>query len=74
MKRHAGLALQMSDSELLTIAIAAQWRVGVRNRAGYSAHAQLVNHAEDAQASQACGIYGRFCLLAALGRRRCATL
>ena len=29
MKRHAGPALQMSDSELLTIAIAAQWRVGV---------------------------------------------
>ena len=29
MKRHAGPALQMSDSELLTIAIAGQWRVGV---------------------------------------------
>ena len=29
MKRHAGPALQMSDSELLTISIAAQWRVGV---------------------------------------------
>ncbi len=29
MKRHAGPALQMSDSEVLTIAIAAQWRVGV---------------------------------------------
>ena len=29
MKRHAGPALQLSDSEVLTIAIAAQWRVGV---------------------------------------------
>ena len=29
MKRHVGPALQMSDSEVLTIAIAAQWRVGV---------------------------------------------
>lgn len=29
MKRHAGPALQMSDSEVLTIAIAAQWRTGV---------------------------------------------
>ena len=28
-KRHAGPALQMSDSEVLTVAIAAQWRVGV---------------------------------------------
>lgn len=29
MKRHPGPALQMSDSEVLTLAIAAQWRVGV---------------------------------------------
>lgn len=29
MKRHAGAELQMSDSEVLTLAIAAQWRVGV---------------------------------------------
>ncbi len=29
MKRHAGPALKMSDSEVLTIAIAAQWTVGV---------------------------------------------
>ena len=29
MKRHAGPALQMSDSEVLTVAIAAQWRAGV---------------------------------------------
>ncbi len=29
MKRHAGPALQMSDSEVLTLAIAGQWRVGV---------------------------------------------
>ncbi len=28
-KRHAGPALQMSDSEVLTVAIAGQWRVGV---------------------------------------------
>ena len=29
MERHAGPALQLSDSEVLTIAIAAQWTVGV---------------------------------------------
>ena len=29
MKRHPGPALQMSDSEVLTVAIAAQWRAGV---------------------------------------------
>ncbi len=29
MKRHPGPALQMSDSEVLTVGIAAQWRVGV---------------------------------------------
>ena len=29
MQRHAGPALQMSDSEVLTIAIAGQWREGV---------------------------------------------
>ncbi len=29
MKRHAGPSLQMSDSEVLTVAIAAQWRDGV---------------------------------------------
>jgi hypothetical protein len=29
MKRHAGAAVQMSDSEVLTLAIAGQWRVGV---------------------------------------------
>jgi hypothetical protein len=29
MQRHAGAELQMSDSEVLTLAIAGQWRVGV---------------------------------------------
>ena len=29
MERHAGPALQLSDSALLTIAIAAQWTIGV---------------------------------------------
>ncbi|HLU09635.1 MAG TPA: hypothetical protein VK003_08205 [Oceanobacillus sp.] len=29
MQRRAGAAVKMSDSEVLTIAIAAQWRVGV---------------------------------------------
>lgn len=29
MQRHAGAALKMSDSEVLTVAIAGQWRVGV---------------------------------------------
>jgi hypothetical protein len=29
MRRHAGPALQMSDSEVLTVALAGQWRVGV---------------------------------------------
>ena len=29
MKRHAGAAVQMSDSEVLTLAIVGQWRVGV---------------------------------------------
>ncbi len=29
-RRHAGPALQMSDSEVLTVAIAAQWRVDTR--------------------------------------------
>lgn len=29
MKRHAGPRLQMSDSEVLTVAIAGQWQVGV---------------------------------------------
>lgn len=29
MQRHAGAAVKMSDSEVLTVAIAGQWRVGV---------------------------------------------
>jgi hypothetical protein len=29
MRRHVGPAVQMSDSEVLTVALAGQWRVGV---------------------------------------------
>ena len=46
MKRHPGPALQMSDSEVLTLAIAAQWRVGVPWRSERSLVRYMLQHGQ----------------------------